>query len=191
MAEFSRENKIKLLRQIRVLPDRLRGKISRAFDDFDLPDDDGSVRCKYKLLEEVHRVVLPKLMRLRKRFPRAFITIGETISPHQRDRHYSSRVEYHKRRDMKPPVSLEEQILFRSNHRFNCKMVEYLLIFHLNKGVWKERFSKYMNPQKIVQPCKQDYEFQPAYVYAQFSTIPTNAATIDSKNPKRVEESSD
>jgi hypothetical protein len=178
---LSKEEKLILLREISVLPDRLRGKITGGLNGYDLPRDDGSIRCRYDLLREIHQKVLPKLLRLIKRYPKnTFISIGVTSNLAERESKYDARIEFIKRRSIKPPIHREEEILFRSFNRFNSIMVEYLLQHHLSEGLWCESLKHRMNPQRVQIPISTEYSPNVAtYVYAKFSTIPATHARVD------------
>lgn len=171
-----REEKLRIIEKVKVMPSPAKidfGKFS--FNEIELPDDNGWPRDRFHLLEEIHGDALPRLLTLQAKYPPgSFITIGESSNPANRDNNYNDKAEFYRRDSFNPPLKIEEQILFRSNNKFNALMVEYFFQFHLSEGYWAKKFSALANPQRKLFAYLRDYEPEPHYVYAKFSSKKAN-----------------
>jgi hypothetical protein len=140
-------------------------------NEWEPPTDNGEARDRWTLLEETRDIALPRFLLLQNKFPPgSFATFGIAANPLRRDWFYNSSSAYYRRDSFKPAIKLEEQILFRSNNRFNALTVEYLLQYHFSEGLWKDEFSTIAIPQKHALPALAVSDEQwPTYVYAKFS----------------------
>lgn len=140
-----------------------------------VPTDDNLPRNVYDLLVEIHSSVLPKLLRVMKRFPKgSLITVGMSLNPRSRDNSYNAKKEFIRRDSRIPVLCLQEQVVYESNCKYNALCVEYLLQHMLRVGLWKKSFSVLMNPQRRLQPYKSVEIATPYYVYVKFSTTEAN-----------------
>ncbi|KAG5666138.1 hypothetical protein PVAND_017719 [Polypedilum vanderplanki] len=162
----SYERKLKLINKIYKLPAPSKNLQGFEYDEFSLPIDEPLARDPLQLLEETHATALPNLLRLIPRAPdNAFITIGRTYDPIQRSKNYDARKEYFKRTEFDPPVLMQEQILYSSNHAYNSAMVEYYMQSHISKGLWKKHFP-FVNPHATHAPVNSaSYTARACYVY--------------------------
>lgn len=171
-----RAEKLRILEKAKQVQDPVEYNFDKYCDEeFEEPTDDGSPRTHFHLLEDTYDIALPKLKWLMKKFPKdAFITIGEASNPRILDSQYNNKKEYYRRDFFNPKLKLEEQILYRSNNKFNTLMVKYLLQFHTDVGLWKDQFIGRMNVHRRLFPKLREYKSEPHYVYAKFSRKMTN-----------------
>lgn len=172
----TREEKLRIIEKVKIIPQAVKADFSVFSEDqIVLPVDDGEPRDRFHLLEETFDVALPRLLALQAKYPPgSYITIGESSAPELRDKQYNSKAEFYRRDFFQPKLKMEEQILYRSNNKFNALMVEYLLQYHLSEGFWMEQFSALANPQKKLFAYLWHYKSEPHYVYAKFSTKKAN-----------------
>jgi hypothetical protein len=175
----------KVFKMVEKIPKKL--KISAnglKYNDLRTPNEDGKPRSHFELLEETHRVALPKLLGLMNKYPnKTFISIGMTSEPVKRDIFYNGFSAYIRRDSLVPKLKIDDQILFRTRNKFNALMVEYLLQFHIAEGLWKDHFINRVNPHCLRLPKlpEDEQEAKDYYVYAKFST---QSATFSTKTRK-------
>lgn len=184
---FTLEQKMDIVERIWTAPEIEEGAKEDVIDTFAYnqltkPEDFAEVKNHWVLIQEVHDVVLPRILRLQRKFAKdAYISIGISTNPADRDIGYNRIPAFIKRSSFTPPLKLEHQIVYRSNHPFNCLCVEYILQKQMQSGMWSYKFGHRMNKQKVTQPRKKDITIEPCYVYVKFSTIPATLSKKDNK----------
>lgn len=177
-----REEKIRVIEKVKKCPKVAEFDVAQLnLNEIVHPEDENKPREHFSLLEEAYDIALPRLLRLREKYPQgSFVTIGMSSVPVNRDAQYVALEVFYPRSFFSPKLKIEEQILYRSHNKFNALMVEYLLQFHISEGLWKDFFGGLFNPQKkafphlpegALMPWMEEEEetLTPYYVYVKFS----------------------
>jgi len=134
------------------------------------PTDEIKIIPHWEVIKEAHAKVLERIMWIWKKYPkRSLLSIGVSSYPKNREVSYFSIPGIIKRSSIHPQIKLELQIIYRSNHPYNCFRMEYILQYFMQKGIWSYYFGQRMNNQRILRPLKKDVKIRPSFVYVQFS----------------------
>jgi hypothetical protein len=128
-----------------------------------------------EMMTMIETDTLPQIDRLRERYPKgALMTIGMTVDPMTRDRHYNQQAAVYRKVEADPPLRVDEQILFKVYSRFSALQFEYLVQYHLgdSEGKFYEKYGKFMNEQQRIEPKNAVDNERAHYVYIKFTKIP-------------------
>jgi len=173
-----------ILNVMKVIPQVVSGyagPVGRnlGFNAFVVPTDGVKSKDVWELLDEIHPRIIILLLWLMEQYKDekdGMLTIGVTNDLLRREWQYRGAGKLIERSTLNPPLNLECHVLYRSNSRFNCLMVEYLLQRHLKEKMWSRYFGGKMNLQKIVQPLNDTPKYFPSYVYVKCTTGQFNFA---------------
>jgi hypothetical protein len=114
-------------------------------------------------------------------------TIGQTTNPGGCDGQYNQRNAVYKRKKAKPPIGLDEQILFRTGSHLTALTMEYLLQYHLGScdGRFYNDNSIFMNKQKHTKHTEGWINGKDHFVYVKFTKVPFKWLKMTTHDPKR------
>lgn len=164
---FTEDEKRNIVERIWTVPnisdeDEEENTADLKYNELRKPEDRSEIRNHWDLIQEAHDLVLPRILKLQKKYPKgSYMSIGVSVVPINRDLIYDQKPEFIKRKSFNPPMKLEQQIIYRSNHSFNCLCIEYILQKHMQSGMWSYKFGRVMNKQRFSQPRKKDNKIEP------------------------------